>query len=84
MVSDQVYALNSLLEFSDYILQLLEEKKVAIATFMDVSKAFDGRIIIFYSNSNDRSSMQLHCNGSMATYQTVNILSVGTGLTHLH
>ena len=32
---------HALLEFSDVILKLFEQKKVAIATFMDLSKAFD-------------------------------------------
>ena len=30
------------------------------------------------------ASMKLHCNGSIVTYQTVNILSPGTRLTHLY
>ena len=41
-------------------------------------------IIFYYLNLNDMASMKLHCNGSIATCQTVNILSLGTTLTHLH
>ena len=32
---------HDLLKFSDDILKLFDQKKVAIATFMDLSKAFD-------------------------------------------
>ena len=66
---------------SDDILKLFDQNIVAIiATLMDLS----GFIKFYYPNSNDMASMQLHCNGSIATYQTVNILSLGTRLTHLH
>ena len=41
-------------------------------------------IIFYFPNSNDMSSMKLHSNGSIVTYQTVNILSPGTRLTHLY
>ena len=41
LVSDQVQAPHALLKFSDDILKLFDQKKVAIATFMDLSIAFD-------------------------------------------
>ena len=76
---------HALLKFSDDILKLFDQKKVAIATFMDLNKRLTVWIIIFYYlNSNDMASMELHCNGSIVTYQTVNILSLGTRLTHLY
>ena len=75
---------HAILKFSDDIQKLFDQKKVPIATFMDLSKAFDVWIIIFYYlNSNDMASMKLHCNESIVTYQ-VNIMSLGTILTHLH
>ena len=40
LVSDRVQA-HALSKFSDDILTLFDEKKVAIATIMDLSKAFD-------------------------------------------
>ena len=73
---------HAVLKFSDDILKLFDQKKVAIATFMNLSKAFDcvdHNIIL--SKLKRYGSMKLHCNG--VTYQPVNILSPGTRLTHL-
>ena len=41
-------------------------------------------IKVYYLYSKDMASVKLHCNGSIVTYQTVNILSPGTRLTHLY
>ena len=75
----------ALLRFSDDILKLFDQKKVAIATFTDLSKAFDrvDHDILLSINSNDMASMKLRCNGSIVTYQALNILSPGSRLTHL-
>ena len=76
---------HALLKFSDDILKLFDQKKVAIATFMVSVKRLTVWIIIFYYlNSNDMASMKLHCSGSIVTYQSLNILSPGTRLTHLY
>ena len=55
---------HGLLKFSD-ILKLFDQKKDAIATFMDLSEAFDWIIIFYYLNSNDMAPIKLHCNGSI-------------------
>ena len=71
---------HSLLKFSDDILNLFDQKKVAL-----LSKAFDWvDHNILYLNSNDMASMKLHCNGSIVTYQAVNILFPGASLIHLY
>ena len=41
LVSDLVQAEHALFKFSDDILVLFDQKKVDIATFMDLSKTFD-------------------------------------------
>ena len=54
---------HALLKFSDDLLKLFDQKKVAIATFMDLRKSLTVQIIIFYYlNSIDMASMKLHCN----------------------
>ena len=76
---------HALLKFLDGVLKLFDQRKVAMQHSWIWVKCLTVWIIIFYYlNSNDMASIKLYCNGSIVTYQTVNILSLGTRLTHLY
>ena len=74
---------HALLKFSDDTC-LIRRKFQLQHSWISVTRLTVWIVIFYYQNSNDMASMKLHCNGSIDTYQTVNILSPGTRLTHLY
>ena len=75
LVSDQVLAPNRLYWNFLMIFWSCLIRKLAIATtftWISVKRLTVFIILFYYLNSNDMESMQLHCNGSTASYHTVN------------